>query len=643
MFWKAIFKAIFVKKGYHTYTGGDFYRWKGRKQDIRGQKRRVRTRLPQKEGLVFRSKAIDNAIEKILDSGKYTEEKMLVLKNPYKLSPLTALIIFTTKEPCSVHVTLEDGDLLDQWTEVSSRHRIPVYGLHAGKENKIHLELWKDEKCQKEKDVSILARKLPKSLLGQIVIRKKRKESVSPFTLVFGGSIRYPYAFDESGEIRFYICRRTKSYGLYQLSEGRFLYLSYTVQVPSYANPHSALVTEMDLMGRVFREYLIKDGIHHDGCEMTPGGNILGLSSSLTDYVEDAVVEIDRNTGRVVKQLNLADILSEHPYFNFIDWAHLNTVSYQPEEHTVLLCARNLHSVFKIDWQTGELLWIISDPFIWKGTPYEEKVLTPVGDDMGYCYQAHSSYFLPEDAGGRKRMIIYDNHWAKRRPVETFDNDKKSYVRIYEIDEKEHTVTLQGNFATPKSTIRSIGLVIEDRVMAMSGVMVKEMDGCLGRITEFDRKSGKIVNDYLTKRDFYRAYPFFADFTAMGRPMEETPQILWDDGAMGVEKCTAIKAGGIPVITGTPKLKYSFYEDILLIKGTDHEVQKVYFEGKKITYVKDYSDTEQKWPEKFGKMIYSLPVPTSALEPDSYRIYLQFNGSLYDTKKSFRIVSKWRQ
>lgn len=635
MFWKAIFNAIFGKRGYHTYTGSEFYRWKGKKQNAR---KRIKTRLTQKGGLVFRSKAIENAIEKVLDSGKYTEEKMLVLKNPYMLSPLTALIIFTTKEPCSVHVILEDGDLLDQWTEVSTRHRIPVYGMHPGMENKIHLELWRDDQCQSEKVVSITTRKLPKFLLDQVVVQKKKKESVSPFTLVFGGSIRYPYAFDESGEIRFYIRRRTKSYGLYRLSEGRFLYLSNNVQVPSYANPHSALAMEMDLMGRVFREYMIQKGIHHDGCEMTPGGNILGLSSSLTDYVEDAVVEIDRNTGKVVKQLNLADILSEHPYFNFIDWAHLNTVSYQQEEHTVLLCARNLHSVFKIDWETDELLWIISDPFIWKGTPYEEKVLTPVGDDMGYCYQAHSSYFLPEDASDKKRMIIYDNHWAKRRPMETFDGDKKSYVRIYEIDEKEHTVTMQGNFATPKSTIRSIGLVIGDRVMAMSGALLKAKDGCKGRITEFDRESGKIINDYLTKNDFYRAYPFFADYAAMSRSMEETPQILRDDEAVDLKKCTSVKVGDMPLAIGSPNLNYKFYEDILLIKETDHEVEKIYFEGKKNAYVKDYTQTEQKWPEKFGDMVYFLPIPTLALEPDHYRIYLQFRGSLFDTKKTFRIT-----
>lgn len=311
MYLRSFLRNRWERKGYDTYTGNDFYSRVEKRQRIQGERKRIQTELCQREGMVFRSEAIDNAIEGILDSGKYTENRMLVLRNPYCMAPLTALIIFTTKFPCSVQVTLEDGEILDERTPVSVRHRIPVYGLHAGQENRIHLELWRDQTVCMEKDILITTGALPKSLVGQVKIREKKRASASPFTMAFGGDTKYPYAFDEKGEVRYYIRQKIKSYGIYQLSGGRFLYLSPNVEIPSFSNPHSALALEMDFMGRVYREYLIPDGIHHDGCEMTPGGNILTLSSSMDQHVEDTVIEIDRNTGRVVKRLYLRDVLSE--------------------------------------------------------------------------------------------------------------------------------------------------------------------------------------------------------------------------------------------------------------------------------------------------------------------------------------------
>lgn len=70
----------------------------------------------------------------------------------------------------------------------------------------------------------------------------------------------------------------------------------------------------MDYFGRVYHEYYIPEGLHHDACEMTPGGNLLTASSSMKQWVEDTVIEIDRNTGNVVKTLCMEDVLKEHEY-----------------------------------------------------------------------------------------------------------------------------------------------------------------------------------------------------------------------------------------------------------------------------------------------------------------------------------------
>ena len=103
---------------------------------------------------------------------------------------------------------------------------------------------------------------------------------------------------------------------------------------------------------------------------MRPGGNILSLSSSLNNSIEDMIIEIDRENGKVIKKLCLGNILHNHPYMNIIDWAHLNTVSYHERDNCVLICARNIHSVIKINWETMQIKWIMCDPAVWENTPY---------------------------------------------------------------------------------------------------------------------------------------------------------------------------------------------------------------------------------------------------------------------------------
>lgn len=651
MFWKTYWKNRICHRGFHSYTGKEFAHWVRKYGKCDGQESngRIDTEISQKDCLARQTRMIDRTMEKLLDSGRYTEENMLVIQNPYMAAPLTAVILFVTEEPCAVRVTVEDGDLFRHTTEETTRHRIPVLSLFADKTNTIQVELLQGECVTYHKKLELVTGALPESLQDAIRIRKKKAESESPFTFVYGGDSAYPYAFDEQGNVRHYLNRRPKSYGVFPLSKGHFLFLSRGVCTPSLGNPHSVLTYEMDFLGRVYREYLVPDGLHHDVCEMEEGGNLMTISSSMSQYVEDSIIEIDRETGEVIQKFCLKDTLSDHPYLDYYDWAHINAVSYQPEDNTILISARNLHSILKIDWGTRELIWILCDTEFWKGTPYEEKVLRPDGE-MAFCYQAHAAYFLPEaTAKGKRQLIVYDNHWCKRRPVKSFDEDKNSYVRIYEIDEIERTVLLKKSYKTAKSRIRSNGLILNKRVFAMSGCLNKPVEEYQGRITEFNRKSGKVVNEYLTKSAFYRAYPFFADFNELCQPVLDA-----DEKVLGAvpnpELCSGIefeKALAIPPGDSIRRrflspekrrlamIRVKFYDDILMVKGKDHLVQKIYFRGKAHSYVQDYSATKQNNPALFGEFVYSVTVGTAVLAPDDYRIYVQAGDQLYDLKKRF--------
>ena len=72
--------------------------------------------------------------ERDFDSKGYTFDNPKVLLNPYKVSPLTALVMFETENDCSVKITIKGKDDLTTYTNTFSKaksHYIPVYGLFA--------------------------------------------------------------------------------------------------------------------------------------------------------------------------------------------------------------------------------------------------------------------------------------------------------------------------------------------------------------------------------------------------------------------------------------------------------------------------------------------------------------------------------
>ncbi len=626
MFWKSWVRNLISRRGYHSYTGKEFEHWVDKYSKGKEGCSGIRTSVSKEPCLARQTWRIENAIERILYRGAFTEKKMLVIQNPYNFAPLSALILFVTDKPCSVRVQVEGYDAFTYVSEEASHHRLPVLGMGAGKENRICLTLLDGDTVLLKKEIRLVAGPLPEELSDSVRVDKTNGEGRDPI-LVFGGDTKFPYAFDEKGEICFYMKKRTRSYGLYPLSGGRFILLAPNIDAPSFANPHAVIAYEMDFMGRVFREYLVMDGIHHDGCEMAPGGNFLTVSSSMEEYVEDSIIEISRQTGEVVKRLVLDQIMGGHPYVDTHDWAHINTVSYQKEEGTILICARNLHSVIKIDWQSQEVLWIFCDPDFWAGTPWQEKVLEPEGK-VPFCYQAHAAYFLEEESvPGRRRMIIYDNHWHKRRPVKSFDGDKRSYVRIYEIDERENKVRHIRSYGTEKSRIRSNGLVTDGHVFLMSGCLVKQKDGMAGLIEERDRDTGETLNEYHIRREFYRAYLLFPDYVQLQRAVSTPFQkilgvcpglFVWEE-----EK----ERESLPV----KKFQAKFYEDYLLLYQTDHEIEKVFFRGVNHGYMQDFSHTEQTLPHIFGGFKYWIVCQTAEAAPDYYEVLVRAGGELYRT------------
>lgn len=640
------------------------------------------------------SMAKDFFINQCVESGKYTFDLPLVIMNPYGCTPLTALACFQTKKPRRIRCTVpskEGAKDVVTVTELKTAHRVPVLGLYPGETNTVILELLtEDMTVENTLTFPLKAPKLPTCLRGILHVKKHTKDSVSPLILVNGGTTDYPYAFDENGDIRYVLLQNTKTYGLYLMSDGKFLQQSRTVEEPSFSNPHSVLSNEMDYLGRVYKSYYVPHGTHHDVKEMTPGGNFLAAYSTLNNSLEDAVAEIDRTTGNVVKMVDVGALLDEvtHPS---TDWVHINAVSYDTKRDTVLLCSRNLHSVIQLNWKTGDVDWVLGHPDFWKGTNIADKLLTFSEPDMPWFFQPHSAYFLPEDLDGNpdtRHMIIFDNHWQKRTPVPFFDEERKeSYVKFYCINDKERTVSFVKEFETLKTPIRAIGHYLHDsrRVFVMGAYLeVTTQDGCDGMVYEYDYDTGELYNQYGMFHSYFRAYPFQPDLTTACMPMdydnldtelgttlepecisrpdfshcEELPRFTPEERQARQEAKQAEKNADGPVRKMRDEMKKKIYKEqgltneltpeefqehlriitfhrqgnYLHVRARDHFIQNFYFIGENNCYVRRYTNTTQRLPAVFGNNTYELGITTRTLKPDTYQIYLEISGKIYRTK-----------
>lgn len=629
------------------------------------------TNIEKKSLPAVRSRCIDCLIQELSESKKYTPEHLLVLENPYLTAPLTAMVVFYTEKEYKVRTTVKgmDGgkDVIKE-TDPQCFHYIPVFGLYPEEKNLICLELLDAGSIVLHIEFFINGVFLPPHL-KDIVAADAKKELSMDMTFVYGGSVQYPFVFEPSGRIRYFLSKSPNNYGIYPLSGDRLLFAEKKILAPSFSNPHSVEVLEMDWMGRIYHMYHIEYGVHHDACEMEPGGNFLMIGNTMENSVEDVLLEIDRNTGAVVKQVKMKDLFDK-TYQNSEDWVHINTVSYHKETHTVLACLRNLHSVLCLDWETEKIRWVFGHPQFWHNTNIEPYLLKNIGfdkgNDDGWFYQSHAAYFIESyQQNGQQcfKMIMYDNHQCRRRTVPYFDNVQKTFVRIYEINEHQRTVTLADNFETQRCAIRSnaVYLPAQHRILAMNGQLEQPDRIYHGSIQEYNTKNHELTAVYKIKDNFYRAYPFHF-------PEKYSFAMLDDKFYRGEikelieeRKINVSKAAQIPSL----RPGYNYHQIYLLAKKDekaakrmstigqdlaltqtrlsgqflyiytiDHVIKKVLFIGKKHCFSKDFGYSVQKNFDKFGRLPYAVTISISALKKDHYKIYVITNDNkMYDIKK----------
>ena len=364
----------------------------------------------------------------------YTLDNPNVIVNPYGNSPLTALVIFQTDEDVEVTVTIPGKDKNSTFTHTfasTKEHYLPIYGLYAGKKNEITLSVG-----DQTKKVIIETDALPEDMILPTSVKADKSKLGNELYFFTPSSSGYTVAYDVNGDVRWYLT----NYALWRidrLENGNLLVSTERlVNSPYYMTG----MYEMTLLGKIVKEYSLEGGYHHDYYEM-PNGNFLVASDNFSSgTVEDYIVEVDRETGDIVKTFDLTKILNKEDgkseNWSQYDWFHNNSVWYDEKTNSVTLSGRHMDAVINLDYDSGNLNWIIGDSTNWS-EEYQKYFFTPVGEDFEWQWSQHAAMITPEGY-----VFILDNGNNKSKIASEYVPASESYTRgvMYKIDTEKMTI-----------------------------------------------------------------------------------------------------------------------------------------------------------------------------------------------------------
>ena len=374
--------------------------------------------------------------EKEIKSTGYTIDSPNVILNPYGNSPLAALVVFETEDEVSPEVTIVGKDELSTYTHTfdkGTKHYLPIYGLYADYDNTVIIRYG-----DVRKELSIKTEALPEDFVLPEDIFANKEKLTNDLYFYTPSSSGYTCAYDVNGEVRWYLT----NYALWKIDRLENGHLLVSTERLINSPYYMTGLYEMDLLGKIYTEYSLEGGYHHDYYEME-NGNLLVASDDFNNSdgtVEDYIVEIDRESGAVVKSFDLKDILNmedgKSENWTSYDWFHNNSVWYDKNTNSITLSGRHQDAVINIDYETGELNWIIGDPTNWS-EEYQKYFFTPVGDDFEWQWSQHAAMITPEGY-----VFILDNGNNKSKNEEDYVKAEDSYTRgvMYKIDTENMTI-----------------------------------------------------------------------------------------------------------------------------------------------------------------------------------------------------------
>jgi arylsulfate sulfotransferase len=355
---------------------------------------------------IDRQSYVDEMMMAELNSGQYTFDDPLIVVDPYNMSPLSALALFTSDEQIniSIHVpgktTLADVDFT--FDGYNTEHIIPIYGLYPNELNSVVLTAKTIDGGTESKTFDIQTEPLPSEIERDIIIT----DLIEPdkYQQGFNFISTRKRAFDVNGTYRWFY----NDFGM--LHPADFNYNGNMIFTKGSHHQGDVLIMEVNTLGRLISVYESPYGAHH--CVIGYNDGNLIISGSRGATVEDFIYEIDVISGEIVNTLDLKTVLQRTRLggsntYTTEDWFHHNATVY--ENGSIIISGKH-QGVVKLTWPDGQLEWILSNHTGWNQM-FRQYLLTPVGDDFEWQYDQHSPRILPDFDNNPDTidLLVFDN------------------------------------------------------------------------------------------------------------------------------------------------------------------------------------------------------------------------------------------
>ena len=385
--------------------------------------------------------AVQNQSEvQYLSNTNYTIDNPNVILNPYGNSPLSALIVFQTKDLTTSTVTIkgkDDANDLKHTFTPAKVHILPIYGLYAGYDNKVIIEA-----SGKLTEITITTAPLPDDF-SKVTDLSNADFDTDEFYFTTPEEIGYTAAYDQNGEVRWYLIGDYK-WDIQRLNNGHILLSSDKILRKNY----SIGLIEMDLLGKIYYEYTVPGGYHHDVYELNNGNLLLASNKLGRSTVEDVAVEIDRASGNIVKEIDLYKILPGKKNGN---WFGMNSVNYDISTNSITISGYNGNMIVNLDYPTLDINWIIADED--KVSDDYKSYLLRADGDIDYPNKPESVNLLNDnkmvfasEINGKKHLLTYRIDYTNRTVKELDDYELPTNEETYlEILGEDDFIITQGH------------------------------------------------------------------------------------------------------------------------------------------------------------------------------------------------------
>jgi arylsulfate sulfotransferase len=372
------------------------------------------------------------------------------------LAPLSCVLELTTDEPTRVILEVDDG--VDSWRRDFFRyatvHAIPLAGFKPDRTHslQISVENLGGEVTAAAAPLDFTTDPLPADFPTITMLANDPARMEPGYTLFearsgggTGGTL-YGLALNSAGEVIYY---RTTANGndIKMLKNGDFM-------GAHGINP----IRQTDLLGNIVRDWTLSAPSHHDVFP-TRHGTLLTLVQATrlvedyptsetdpmappsdADVVTDVVVELSRETGAILNEWDLLDLLDPRRigYDSIVggtanDWAHANALYHDDRDDSVVVSLRHQDAVVKFSRVTGELIWILGPHENWSPA-FQPYLFEPVGTPFLWAYHQHAPELTPAGT-----LLLFDNGNHRASPFDPRIAPADSFSRAveYELDEEE--------------------------------------------------------------------------------------------------------------------------------------------------------------------------------------------------------------